>query len=161
MQTTSQPSRWAAAYGGLLILQTAAASCLLWIMLPIFRRMISRLGEPLDLELWRLVTVIGCVTVMQSCYWIRIQRVPIYIPFRNVVVGHLLLFASRASFFFGGAFFSVIFFRHVPELSALPPLGQGFAKALAVLAILFSLFCYSLELERLGKAVEGLSTDVR
>lgn len=161
LQRTLLPSRWAAAYGILLVLQTAAASCLLWIMLPIFRRMISRIGEPLDVELWRLATVIGCVTIMQSCYWIRFHRVPVYIPFRNVVVGHLLLFASRASFFFGGAFFSVIFFRHVPELSALPPLGQGFAKALAVLAILFSLFCYSLELERLGKAMEGLPTDVR
>ncbi|MDN3570161.1 hypothetical protein QWZ18_05915 [Methylobacterium longum] len=157
----SRTSRRAAIYGGLLILQTAAASCLVWIILPIFRRMISRLGEPVDLELWRLATVIGCIIVLQSCYWIRLQRVPICIPFCNVVVGHLLLFASRASFFFGGAFFSVLFFRHVPELSALPPLGQGFVKALAVLAILFSLFCYSLELERLGKAIEGPPTDVR
>ena len=149
-----QASRWAAAYGGLLVLQTAAASCLFWMILPIFRRMVARLGEPQNLELWRLATIMGCVIVLQSCYWIRLQRIPIYIPFRNVVVGHLLLFASRASFFFGGAFFSVIFFRHVPELSALPPMSQGIAKALTVLAILFSLFCYSLELERLGKAIE-------
>lgn len=156
-----QPSRRAATYGGLLILQTAAASCLFWMILPIFRRMVSRFGEPQVLELWRFATIIGCVLVLQSCYWIRLQRVPICIPFHNVVVGHLLLFASRASFFFGGAFFSAIFFRHVPELSALPPLGQGFAKALAVLAILFALFCYSLELERLGKAIEGLPTDGR
>ena len=156
-----QLSRWATAYGGLLVLQTAAASCLFWMILPIFRRMVSRLGEPQDLEVWRLATIMGCVIVLQSCYWTRLQRVPICIPFHNVVVGHLLLFASRASFFFGGAFFSVVVFRHVPELSALPPLGQGFAKALAVLAILFALFCYSLELERLGKAIEGPSTDGR
>lgn len=156
-----QPSRRAAAYGGLLVLQTAAASGLFWMILPIFRRMVSRLGEPQNLEVWRLATIMGCVIVLQSCYWIRLQRIPVCIPFHNVVVGHLLLFASRASFFFGGAFFSVIFFRHVPELSALPPLGQGLAKALTVLGILFALFCYSLELERLGKAIEGLSTGGR
>ncbi|ACS43990.1 hypothetical protein [Methylorubrum extorquens] len=146
-----QPSRWAAAYLGLLVLQTAAASSLFWMILPILRRMISRLGEPLDLEAWRLATVTGSVIVLQSCYWIRHQRAPVYAAFRNVVIGHLLMFASRASFFFGGAFFSLIYFRHVPELSVLPPLGQGFAKALAIFVILFSLFCYSLELERLGK----------
>jgi hypothetical protein len=154
-----QASRWAAAYTGLLVLQTAAASCLSWMILPIFRRMISRLGEPQDFELWRLATVMGRVIVLQVCYWVRLQRVPIYVPFQNVLIGHLLLFSSRASFFFGGAFFSVIFFRHVPELGALPPLGQGFAQALAIIAILFALFCYSLELERLGKAIEGPSND--
>ncbi|RDL50612.1 hypothetical protein BLJAPNOD_01733 [Ensifer sp. M14] len=64
------------------------------------------------------------------------------------------MFASRASFVFGGALFSVIFFRHVPQLEVLPPLGQGIAKTLGVMAVLFALFCYSLELERLGKVIE-------
>lgn len=156
-----QPSRWAAAYGGLLALQTAAASCLFWVILPIFRRMISRLGEPQELEPWRVAAIVGSVVVLQLCYWVRLRLVPIHVPFRNVLIGHLLLFSSRASFFFGGAFFSVVFFRHVPELGALPPFGQGAAKALAIIAILFSLFCYSLELERLGKAIEEPPTERR
>ena len=70
-----QPSRWAAAYVGLLILQTAAASSLLWMILPIFQRMISRLGEPQVLELWRLATIMSSVAVLQLCYWMRLQRV--------------------------------------------------------------------------------------
>jgi hypothetical protein len=44
------------------------------------------------------------------------------------LVGHLFVFAGRASFFFGGAFFSALFFRHVPELDQLPPLEQGAGK---------------------------------
>ncbi|WP_244479962.1 hypothetical protein [Methylobacterium sp. Leaf94] len=79
---------------------------------------------------------------------------PLSVPFRNVLVGHLLLFSSRASFFFGGAFFSVVFFRHLPELEVLPPFGQAVTKGITIIAVLFALFCYSLELERLGKAIE-------
>ena len=149
-----QQSQWAAAYSILLVLQTAAAWCLFWMILPVFRRMVSHIGEPQDLEPWRLATIVSSVVVLQSCYWIRLQRVPLCITFHNVVVAHLLLFASRASFFFGGAFFSVFFFRHVPELEALPPFGQAAAKIISIIAILFSLFCYSLEVERLGKAIE-------
>lgn len=149
-----QASRGAAAYFGLLAFQTAAAFCLLWVSLPIFHRLISRLGQAQELEPWRLAIIACSVVVLQSCYWVRLQCVPIHVPFHNILVGHLLLFSSRASFFFGGAFFSVVFFRHVPELSALPPFGQGGTRVLAIITILFSLFCYSLELERLGKAVE-------
>ncbi len=75
-------------------------------------------------------------------------------PVRNAFIGHLLLFAARASFFFGSALFSAIFFRHLPQLDALPPLGQGVAKAVVFMTVLFSLFCYSLEVERLGREVE-------
>jgi hypothetical protein len=53
------------------------------------------------------------------------------------------MFASRASFFFGSALFSAIFFRHIPQLYALPPLGQAIAKTLRVAALLFALFCYA------------------
>jgi hypothetical protein len=72
-------------------------------------------------------------------------------------VRHLFLFASRVSFFFGGALFSVFFFRHVPELDQFPSFIQGAVKLLEVLLVLFSLFCYSLEIERLGRAREDHS----
>jgi uncharacterized membrane protein YhhN len=71
------------------------------------------------------------------------------------------MFASRASFFFGGALFSAIFFRHIPQLDALPPLGQAIAKTLGVAALLFALFCYSLELERLGRSMEERAAKAR
>ncbi|KQO69207.1 hypothetical protein [Methylobacterium sp. Leaf89] len=140
---------------------TSDSSSLLWMILPVFRRMVSRLGEPQDLEPWRHAIIIGGVVVLQSCYWVRLRYVPLSVPFRNVLVGHLLLFSSRASFFFGGAFFSVVFFRHLPELGVLPPFGQAVTKGITIIAVLFALFCYSLELERLGKAIEEPSTERR
>jgi hypothetical protein len=151
-------SRGPIAYVSLLVVQTAAASCLFWADLPIFLRIASSLGQPQELETWRLAAVAGSVAVLQCCYWIRLQRVSIYAPFQNILIGHLIVFASRVSFFFGGVFFSMVFFRHLPELDVLPLIAQGVTKALAVLTILFSLFCYALELERLGKAIEGERT---
>ena len=153
-----EPSRRAAAYAVLLILQSVVASFLFWMAFPIFLSLATHPGEPKDLPRWTEIAIAGGAVILQCCYWIRYRWVAMYVPFRSAVVGHFLLFASRASFFFGGALFSAIFFRHVPELDVLPPLGQALGKALAILAILFSLYCYSLELERLGKAVEGHPT---
>lgn len=79
---------------------------------------------------------------------------PVTPLFHGVFVAHLLFFASRVSFFFGGALFSAIFFRHLPELDAFSPFAQAFVKSVYVAATLFGLFCYSLELDRFGKAVE-------
>jgi hypothetical protein len=54
-----------------------------------------------------------------GCWWVAVAA-----PFQNRFVVHLVLFASRVSFFFGGAFFSAVFFDHLPELEVLPPLGR-------------------------------------
>jgi len=143
----------ATAYAGLLFAQTLITGFVFWIMVPIFRQMVSRAGERLDINGITLVTVIGAVAVLQCCYWVRYFWVPVRAPFHGVVVAHLLMFASRASFFFGGALFSAVFFRHIPELAAFPPIAEGLARIAAVFGCLFALFCYSLELERLARAI--------
>ncbi|WP_260694715.1 hypothetical protein [Rhizobium leguminosarum] len=105
---------------------------------------------------------IGASAALLHCfYWIRLKWVPVTSPFHSVFVAHLLFFASRVSFFFGGALFSAIFFRHLPELDALPPFAQACVKSVYVAATLFGLFCYSLELDRFGKAVEGRAAGPR
>lgn len=147
-------SRSAAVYVALLLVQTVAASALFWIIFPLFQKLVTQSGQPQQLETFVMVGVGAAAIVMQLCYWTRYWYVAVWGPFHSSVVGHILVFASRASFFFGGALFSAIFFRHVPQLDALPPLGQSIAKALGVLAVLFALFCYSLELERLGRTIE-------
>ncbi|QIB36215.1 hypothetical protein G3A50_10935 [Ancylobacter pratisalsi] len=147
-------SRNALRYAVLLGIQTTAAAFLFWVIFPIFLRVISSIGQQQGLDLEVQLEILIGVIVLQCCYWIRLRWVPIVAPFHNVFVGHLVLFASRVSFFFGGALFSAIFFRHVPELDALPSAAQAIARAAGVLAILFALFCYSLELERLGRAIE-------
>lgn len=144
----------ACAYAALLLVQTGAASAVFAIIFPLFQKLLMQSGQPQQLGTSVVVGVAAAAMVMQVCYWTRYRLVAVWGPFHSPAVGHMLMFASRASFFFGGALFSVIFFRHVPQLEVLPPLGQGMAKALGVIAVLFALFCYSLELERLGKAIE-------
>lgn len=148
-------SRKSLLYGLTLAVQTVSAILLFWAIFPNFHRLFSSLGEPQYLDRWTQFTVLLGVLMLQGAYWIRLRSLPVVAPIHNAICGHVVLFASRISFFFGGALFSTIFFRHVPDLDALPPVGQSVVKVAVVLTILFSLFCYSLELERLGKAIEG------
>jgi hypothetical protein len=143
-----------AVYLGLLAVQTAAATVLFWVMFPLFRQMIMRIGEPLQMgRLVELEIVLATLT-LHCAYWARYRWVAVAAPVHSPFLGHLVQFAGRSSFFFGGAVFSVLFFRHVPELAGLPSLGQALARGFIVLWVLFALFCYSLELDRLGKAIE-------
>jgi hypothetical protein len=141
----------------LMVVETAAAMFLFLTIFPIFRQVITRLGEPQDISSYQQSAVVCGALVLQACYWVRFRWVAIPTPFRNALLRHLFLFASRVSFFFGGALFSVLFFRHVPELDQSPSVVQGAVRALEVLLVLFSLFCYSLEIERLGRAREDHS----
>jgi len=59
----------------------------------------------------------------------------------------LAFFVARLSFIFASASFTVIFFARFDQLSPPPH------RILIVLALLFSFFCYTLELERLAKAL--------
>ena len=143
----------AIAYAALLFAQTLIAGLLFWIMIPIFQQVISRAGETLDIGTDTAVAVIGGALILQCCYWARFCWVPVPTPFRSVVVAHLLMFASRTSFFFAGALYSAVFFRHLPALAAFPPVAEALARITALFGCLFALFCYSLELERLGRAI--------
>jgi len=141
----------------LMVVETAAAMFLFLTIFPIFRQVITQLGEAQDISPYQQSAVVCGALVLQACYWARFRWVAIPAPFRNALVRHLFLFASRVSFFFGGALFSVLFFRHVPELDQSPSSIQGAVRLLEVLLVLFSLFCYSLEIERLGRAREDHS----
>ena len=143
----------AIAYAALLLAQTLIAGLLFWIMIPIFQQMTLHVGETLDIGTDTVVAVVGGAIVLQCCYWARFFWVPVPTPFRSDVVAHLLMFASRTSFFFAGALYSAVFFRHLPALDGFPPVAEGFARITALFGCLFALFCYSLELERLGRAI--------
>lgn len=146
------PTRFAT-YLLLLAIHTAAAVMLLLTMFPLFQQIVTRVGKPQQLHASTVIAAAAAALVMQACYWIRYRHVPVAAPIRGAFAAHLVLFASRVSFFFAGAVFSAIFFRHVPQLDILPPVGQGLAKAFGVMALLFASFCYAMELERLGRAM--------
>ncbi|ULJ76056.1 hypothetical protein [Rhizobium gallicum] len=142
------------AYAVLLTAQTAAASILFSMVFPIFHRVVTHLGERQLLDFSDQVPIVVTAALLHCCYWARLKWVPVTPPFHSSFVAHLCFFASRVGLFFGGAFFSAIFFRHLPELDAFPSFGQAVIKFLYVAWTLFGLFCYSLELDRLGKAIE-------
>ena len=97
--------------------------------------------------------LVAAALVLQGCYWTRYRRVPVWAPFRGAVVGHLLLFAGRASFIFGSAAFSTIAFRHVPQLATLPPLGASLLKAAGLVG------CTAASSVNDGPFVSGISGD--
>lgn len=120
----------------------------------VFRTLIDGLGvlhraSPLELGL-----LIGAIYAFQSAYWYRIKSISIP-QWRSIVLGHVLGFTSRLSFIFGGALFSLFFLRHVPELSSSEGAFVLLPRVAILLASLFCLYCYSLELERLANALQS------
>ena len=142
------------AYGALIVLQSIAVAFLLRIIFPIFYSVVSHLGERQQVPVSTLLVILEVALVLQVSYWARMRWVEVRAPFRSVFVSHLLSFAARLAFLFGGVLFSTIFFRHLPESNSLPPLGQSLLQGALILLVLFGFFCYSVELERLAKAIE-------
>jgi hypothetical protein len=62
---------------------------------------------------------------------------------------------GRLAFILGGSLFGVVFFRHLPEIHQGADLWLMFRRGLQLVASLFALFCVTLELERLGRALGG------
>jgi hypothetical protein len=139
----------------LLAIQVVGAIAFVWQQLPEFTQVLTNPGVQLPKDTSSDLMTAGILFVMQVSFWIRLLRIPI--PFRhsNIFLNHLFLFFGRLSFIFGSALFSVVVFRHVPELGRdtdfLLMARRGFLFA----GCLFALFCASLEVERLGQAFDG------
>lgn len=141
-------------YVALLVVQTAAATYLFWVVFPLFRQMLLRLGEPQEMGLLVDAKIMAGAFVLHCAYYARYNWIDVWAPFQSAFVGHVVQFAGRTSFVFGGALFSALFFRHLPALDRLPSIEQALPRGLLVIWVLFALFCYSLELDRLGRAFE-------
>ncbi len=102
-------SGWA--YATLLAGQTAAAAALFVIVFPLFRQIVTHLGERQELSLSQQALIMTIAAVLHVLYWARLKWVAVVAPFHNVFAAHLCSFASRVSFFFGGALFSALFFQ--------------------------------------------------
>lgn len=123
----------------------------------VFRTLIDNLGVLHQAPTMGLGLLIVAICAFQGAYWYRIKNISIP-QWRSIVIGHVLGFTSRLSFIFGGALFSLYFLRHAPELSSSEGAGVLVPRVAMLLASLFCLYCYSLELERLANM---LQLDVR
>ena len=140
------------AYGILLLLQTICAALLLFYIHMAFRIVTEKPGELHSLPASILLQVVIAILIGQSCYWTRLGHVPVPDGIYSPVLGHLLAFAGRLSSIFGGALFSIYFLRQLPAIQQLS-LDSGLLwRCLLVFAMLFAIYCYTLELERLGAA---------
>ena len=141
-----------AAYLSLLAIQIAGALVFVWQQLPEFRQVVTSPGEQLPKDASSDLMMAAVLLVMQAAFWVRLLRIPI--PFRrpNVFLNHLFLFFGRLSFIFGSALFSVVVFRHLPELGRDTDFLLMVRRGLLFVGCLFALFCTSLEVERLGQA---------
>lgn len=144
-----------AAYVLLLAVQVTTAFFVVWRSLPDFRQLASYPGEQLPYLRSDDLATFGAVVVMQAAYWYRLRSVPIPFQGPSPILSHLLLFLGRLTFIFGGALFAVVFFRHLPELGKSTDIWLAARRGLLLAGSLFGLFCTTLELERLGHAVEG------
>jgi hypothetical protein len=143
------------AYLALLAIQITGALVFIWRELPAFNQLLQNPGKQIPYDPYDDWVTIGVLLIMQVAYWYRLRRVTIPIQNSSLVLSHVCLFLGRLSFIFGGSLFSVVFFRHLPALDhdadALLMSGRG----LLLGGALFTLFCLTLELERLGHALEA------
>ena len=125
--------------------ESVGALLILWNGVPIYRRfLMGHTAQQADPS----VFVLGAVAVIliQSAYWVRLRCFPPLRFKRQLVLGHAIQFLGRLSFVFIGGMFGVVFFTRFEELEF------SVWKVLFLLAVLFSMFCYTLDLDRLGKA---------
>jgi hypothetical protein len=142
-------------YGILLLLQSFCAALLLYYIHLVFRIVTEKPGELHALPPSVLLQVSAAVLVAQACYWTRLRYLPIPAAIHSPVLGHLLAFTGRLTSIFGGALFSIYFLRQLPALEQLS-LDVGLLwRCVLVFAILFAIYCYTLELERLGAACQA------
>jgi hypothetical protein len=143
--TVSDASR----YFLLFAIQTTGAAILFWFAVPLFRQVLLDPGGHVA-RTENLVWSLSAITLMQAGYWIR-HRLHLPQPqlFCNALVGYIVLFVARMSFVLATAVFGFVFIVRRPEFQ-IPT-----SRYVIVIAGLFALFCYTQELERLGRALIG------
>lgn len=137
-----------------LSIQSAAALTILFAVQHAFRTVVDGLGELHAASGTEIALLTISICVFQIAYWYRFNRIGI--PYwRSVVVGHIVGFASRLTFIFGGALFSVFFLRHAPELSSKEGAAILIPRVAMLLPSLFCLYSYTLEIERLANTLQS------
>lgn len=142
--TSRQTAKWV--YPLLLAVQTVGAGILVRSAVPLYRTLA---GDASQYELndtifvWTMVAV----AMMQAAYWIG-QRIGPPSWHGQVLLGHLVKFLGRVSYTATTAIFSLVFIRR-PEDVQLP-----FSRLLGMVVGVFSMFCYNLELDKVGTALQ-------
>jgi len=139
-------SRWL--YPLLLATQTVGVVIIYWHGLPLFRQLVADPNSyeaRMETRIWLLVATL----LIQIGFWLRFRVRPAMPQFVMPLLGLLAKFWAQLSFIPATASFSFVFIIKRLE-SAL-----SISAYVVTLAALFSLFCYRVELQRLGNALIG------
>jgi hypothetical protein len=132
-------------YATLFSIQTAGVAVILWQGVPLYRLITKSPGPEhtsLDTFVWASIAILA----IQVAYWSRLRLTPTIRLTPNIVLSHIILFSSRVSFVFATSLFSTIVFLRFPDITvSVPKIGL-------LLLAMFSLYCFTLELEKLGQA---------
>jgi hypothetical protein len=151
-ESTNEPSS-TATYLLLFAVQMFGAGFVIWASLPTFKQLLLNPGQQLISVPYDSYAVVAVLFMMQGSYWYRYTRIAI--PFRRpqLILSHVFLFLGRLSFIFGSALFSIVLFRHLPELRSDVDIFLSVRRGVLLIFSLFALFCFTLELERLSTAL--------
>ena len=140
--------RQTSSYYFLFAMQTIGAAILFWYAVPLFRQVLLDPGSSVP-RAENLVWSLFAITLMQAGYWIRHRLRPPLPQLRNAFFGYIVLFIACMSFVMATSVFGFVFIVRRPELQI--PTSRYFV----VIIGLFALFCYTQELEQLGRALIG------
>ena len=128
----------------LLLLELCGAAVILWHGVPIYRELLAgdfNRAQPL-VKLWAT----GATALIQIGYWFRyLHQASPSLP-RQVFIGHVLMFLARLNLIFTGGVFSAVFFVRFDQVK-FSLSGTGL-----LVVVLFSMFCVTLDVERIGAA---------
>ena len=146
MLVRSKRARWL--YPLLFAAQTIGAVILLWYAVPHYQQVLADPGGH-EARPETLIWSLSAVALMQAGYWIRHRLRPPLPQVRNAFVGYIILFVARMSYVLATSIFGFVFNTRKPEFQ-IPTF-----RYVVTIAGLFALFCYTQELENLGKCLLG------
>jgi hypothetical protein len=112
-----------------------------WDGIPLFRHLIrfEHASTPVDARV-----MLFAVLLIQTTYWTYLRHDPPFDLPRQQFLGHVFLFLNRLVFIFASGVFSLVVYRYSDMFDlSLPRLAM-------LMAVLFSVFCFSRHLERIG-----------
>jgi len=132
----------------LFAMQTIGAVILLWYAVPHYQQILADPGGH-EARPETLIWSLSAVALMQAGYWVSHRLRPPLPQLRNAFVGYIILFVERMSFVLATSIFGFVFITRKPEFQ-IPTF-----RYVVTIAGLFALFCYTQELEHLGRALIG------
>ena len=150
----SGTSRGPGLFLSLLAVETVGIAIILLDALPIYREMIRKISDHTPrpgVPWWAWAGI----ALALGAYLTRVRLRPSPPPSGHAVAGHILSFVGRLSFVVATSTFSLVFINHFGELN-LPP-----RRMVSILVLLFAIFCWTLDIERLAKALIGTAGEPR